>query len=233
MTCTLSKEVFMPITNKKPWLMHMLSYSHPAECCDILYTTLLHLQNKMILCWLEITQSFSYTFVPNLILTPTEYTFTLSQSQVLKVLDAIGIDYKSSKLSANLSINTCYMHMLYLLVIPTSKQSGSDHEAEISSSSSKHLSSHQKGQVGRKLQNPTKKPPLLSMADSTVTSGAHFICRCSIRKCPQVACNHATCLPPLVARSPQFVWLSAIQQWYRWQLPAEDGNGTSRKAKWP
>ena len=69
--------------------------------------------------------------MPNLILTPIEYTFTLSQSQVLKVVDCIGIDYKSSKFSANISINTCDMHMLYILVIPTSKESGSDHEAEI------------------------------------------------------------------------------------------------------
>ena len=69
--------------------------------------------------------------MPNLILIPIKYTFTLSQSQVLKVIDAIGIDYKSSKLLANISINICYMHMLYLLVIPTSKESGSDHVAEI------------------------------------------------------------------------------------------------------
>ena len=55
----------------------------------------------------------------------------MCQSQVLKVLDAIGIEYKTSKLSANISINICYMHMLYLLVIPTSKESGSDNEAEI------------------------------------------------------------------------------------------------------
>ena len=86
---------------------------------------------QMILCWWEITQSLSYSFVPNLILTPIEYIFTMSQSQVLKVLDAMGIVYKSSKLSANISINTYYMHMLYLLVIPTSKESASDHEAEI------------------------------------------------------------------------------------------------------
>ena len=96
-----------------------------------LYTTLLQLQNKIILCWYGITQSCSYSFVPNLILTPIEYNFILSQIQVLKVLDATGVDYKSSKLSANISINTCYMHMLYLLVILTSKESGSNNEAEI------------------------------------------------------------------------------------------------------
>ena len=125
------------------------------------------------------------------------------------------------------------MHTLYLLVIPTSKEWQRSRSWNlVRSSSSKHLSSNQNGQVRRKLHNPTKKPPLLSMTDSTVTYGAHFICSCSIRKCPQVACNHATCLPPLVALSPQFVWLSAIEQWYRWHIPAEDNDGTSRKTKW-
>ena len=171
--------------------------------------------------------------MPSLILTPVEYTFTLSQSQVLKVLDAIGIDCKSSKLSANISINTCYMHMLYLLVITTSKESGNDHEAEILSVFLQ-VSIYPLIRRGRSEGNCRiqQKKTFLSMADSTVTYGAHFICRCSIRKCPQVACNHAICLPPLVALSPQFAWLSAIQQWYRWHLPAEDSDGTSRKAKW-
>ena len=133
--------------------------------------------------------------MPNLILTPIVYTFTLSQCQVLNVLDVIGTDYKSSKLSANISMNTNYMHMLYLLVIPISKESGRITMLNrVSSSSCEHLPSHQKGQVRRKLQNPTKKT-LLSMADSTVTYGAHFICSCSIWKCPQVACNHASCPP--------------------------------------
>ena len=80
----------------------------------------------------------------------------------------------------------------------------------VSSSSSKHLSSHQKGLVRRKLQNPTKKSPLLSMADSTVNYGAHFI-----RKCPRVACNYATCLPPLVAQSCPYTWwnLLCMRNW--------------------
>ena len=38
MTCTLSKEVLMPIINKKPQLIHILSYSLLAECCDFLHT---------------------------------------------------------------------------------------------------------------------------------------------------------------------------------------------------
>ena len=45
--------------------------------------------------------------------------------------DPIGIDYKCSKLSVNISINTYYMYMLYLLVIHTSKEFGTYHEAEI------------------------------------------------------------------------------------------------------
>ena len=138
MTCTLSKKVFMPITNKKPWLMYMLSYNHSAKCCDILYTTLLHLQNKMIFWW-EITQSFYYSFVPNLILTPIEYTFTLSQSQVLKVLDVIGIDYKSSKHSAKESGRITKLNL-------------------VSSSSNKHQSFHRKGRVRRKCRIQQKSP---------------------------------------------------------------------------
>ena len=38
MTCTLSKEVFMPITNKKPQLIHTVRYSLLVECCIVLHT---------------------------------------------------------------------------------------------------------------------------------------------------------------------------------------------------
>ena len=72
-----------------------------------------------------------YAFVPHLILSSSEYTSTLSQSQILNFPDPIGIDYKCLKLLANISISTCYMHMLYLLVIHTSKEFGTYHEAEI------------------------------------------------------------------------------------------------------
>ena len=49
----------------------------------------------------------------------------------IKVPRSLGINYKCSKLSANISINTCYMFMLYLLVIHTSKEFDTYHEAEI------------------------------------------------------------------------------------------------------
>ena len=67
---------------------------------SLYYTITFAKQNYIVL--VGDNTEFSYSFVPNLILTPIEYTFTLSQSQVLKVLDAIGIDYKYSKLSANI-----------------------------------------------------------------------------------------------------------------------------------
>ena len=173
--------------------------------------------------------------MPNLILSTIEYTFThtLSQSQVLKVLDVIGIDYKSSQLSSNISINTfictCYIFLWY----PHLRSLAAITKLKYCEFFLKHASILSSEGAGRKeIAESNKNPPLLSMADSIVTYGAHVICMCSIRKCPELACNQATCLPPLVALSPQFVWLSAIQQWYRWHLQAEDSDGTSRKEKW-
>ena len=72
-----------------------------------------------------------YAFVPYLILASSEYTSTLSQSQILNFPDPIGIDNKCLKLLENLSISTCYMYMLYLLVIHTYQEFSTDHEAEI------------------------------------------------------------------------------------------------------
>ena len=72
-----------------------------------------------------------YAFVPHLILASSEYTYTLSHSQILNFPDPIGIGYKCLKLLANISISTCYMYILYLLVIHTSKEFGTYHEAEI------------------------------------------------------------------------------------------------------
>ena len=87
MTCTLNKDVFMPITNQS-WLIHMLSYNLSTECCDVLYTALLHLQSNDILCLLEMTQT-PYVFVPYLILASSEYISTLSQIQILNFPDHI------------------------------------------------------------------------------------------------------------------------------------------------
>ena len=95
------------------------------------------------------------------------------------------------------------MHMLYLLVIPTSKESGSYHEAEILSVllQVSFYPLIRRGKLEgncRMKKKHTHKITMLSIADSTVTHWAHFICSCSIRKCPQVVCNHTTCLPHLV-----------------------------------
>ena len=134
MTCTLSKEVSMPITNKKPQLIQMVSYSLLAECCDVLLTatdagtlpvetTMAFAKQHNIVFGRDDT-ALLVPFVPKLILVPIEYTFTLRQSQLSKVPDSIEIYYKCSKISLNISRNTCYMHMLYLLVIHTSQVFG-------------------------------------------------------------------------------------------------------------
>ena len=44
-----------------------------------------------------------------------------------------------------------------------------------------------------------KKTSSASTSSSTHTHWARFICSCSISKCPQIVCIHATCLLPLVA----------------------------------
>ena len=139
--------------------------------------------------------------MPNLILTPIQFTFTLSQSQVLKVLNDIGIDYKSSKLSANTSINTCYMHMLYLLVIPISKESGSNHETEIVSVLPQ-ISIYPLIRRGRSEGNwrvQQKSPHCFRW--QTVQWLMGHISSAGVQS-ESVTCNQ-TCLPPLVALSPQ------------------------------
>ena len=116
----------------------------------------------------------SYASVPYLILASSEYTSTLSQSQILKFLDSTEINYKCSKLSANISINTCYMYRLYL-VIHTSKEFGTYHEAEILSFLQVgiyHLIRRGKSEGNCKIQQ--KNLPLLSMVESDSLGTFHL-----------------------------------------------------------